>query len=133
MKLFNKSLLKYLIVSVCVLVLLCVLLWSAVMFFTSEFFYSFLPYDTVDQWILYDHIEYNGDHYYCYDADLIPNGVMPDFYEKISITIVNSKCEPYDETRHETAYLCQNDDNRFYIYYGSCYFTCNKSLAQIRE
>ena len=100
-----------------------------IIFFTSETFYSLLPYDKVNHWLLYDHIEYNGVDYYCYDPDLRPYDVIPDFSREISISIVNSECEPYDKNRFETAYLCQNDDNNIYIYYGSCYFVSDKSLT----
>ena len=102
-----------------------IIFYSAVLIFTSERFYSILPYDKVDYWLLYDHIEYNGVDYYWYEPDLRPDDVIPDFSKEISISIVNSKCEPYDENRFETAYLCQNDENNVYIYYVSCYFVRN--------
>ena len=103
--------------------------YSTVLILTSESFYAILPYDKVDYWLLYDHIEYNGVDYYWYEGDLRPDNVIPDFNKEIGIILVNSKCEPYEENRFETAYLCQNDDNNVYIYYGSCYFVNDKSLS----
>lgn len=128
MKWFKKTIF---IISIAVASILAIVImfYSAVLFLTSERFYSILPYDKIDYWLLYDHIEYNGTDYYWYNADLRPYDVIPDFSKEISISIVNSKCEPYDENRFEIAYLCQNDDNNTYIYYGSCYFVSDKSLA----
>ena len=100
------------------------------MILTSESLYAILPYDTVEKWLLFDHIEYNGvDYYSCSPED----GVFADFSKEISIRIVNSKCQPYDENRFETAYLCQNDENNIYIYYGSCYYVNDKSLISEDE
>lgn len=124
----KKLLTSFSIILIIVLITIVILPIYSVLF-APESFYSILPYNNVDHWLLYDHIEYNGVDYFWYEADLRPDNVIPDFGKEIDISIVNSKCEPYDETRFGTAYLCQNDDNNIYIYYDSCYFVSDKSLA----
>ena len=125
MKFAKKTTLICFIVAASILATLAIG-YSTLLILTSESFYAILPYDKVDYWLLYDHIEYNGVDYYRFDPE---DGVIPDFSKEISIRIVNSKCEPYDENRFETAYLCQNDDNNVYIYYISCYYVSEKALS----
>lgn len=87
-----------------------------------------LPYDFVIQFLCYDHIVYNGEHYYLLGDYDIPDEFIPFSSESIYVTIVDGEGKPFDESRKEEAWTYVGDDEMIYIYFGSAKYTKNKSL-----
>lgn len=88
--------------------------------------YHMLSPDKVNQYLLYDHIEYNGEDYYFAES---ADNIIPDFSEEAEVVIADSNCKAYGDGKTYTAYFCQNDEEHSYIYYGSAYFVNDPDLA----
>lgn len=125
----KKNWLYFLVVPFIVVLIVILLVVSL---FVTAFFCEpirvILPTKTVEEFLLYDHIEYNDMDYYYYDSSKKPDGITPDFDNEVKVIVANSNCRPYGENTF-LAYLCKNDNDHTYIYYGSCYFVNDKSLA----
>ena len=91
--------------------------------------YHYLPADKVDQFLLYDHIEYNGEDYYLAESDFMADNIIPDFSEEVEVVIADSNCKAYGDGKTYIGYFCQNDDDHSYMYYGSAYYVNDLELA----
>ena len=91
--------------------------------------YHLMPAQRVSNWLLYHHIEYNGEDYYYAETDIMPDGVIPDFSQKIEVVLADSKCKPYGNDKSFEAYFCENDEEHTYIYYDSACFVNDIDLA----
>ena len=92
-----------------------------------------VPYDFIKQFLCYDHIMYNGEHYYRVEQGSIPEEYadvfIPFSSERIYVTLVDGDGDPYDSNRKEEARTYVNDEDIIFIYFGSCPFTKDKRFA----
>ena len=97
----------------------------------NDFIVDMLPYEIVKQYLLYDHITYNGVDYYLAKPGIIPPDVDNGHFitEDVYIVLVDKDSVPYEENRKETAWLYENDPEAMYIYFNSADYTRSKSLA----
>jgi len=91
-------------------------------------------YEDIRQYLLYDHIIYNGTPYYI-AANQSP-ALSEDSYlvhETVhDVIIVDEDGNPYDAERKEEALIYPNSDQEIiYVYFNSAYYTRNKSLASV--
>lgn len=92
-----------------------------------------LPYDTIMQYLLYDHIQYNGVDYYLLEGDL-PEHLSDGIYLRFavaedSVVLVDKDGVPYDEDRAEDAWIFDNDPEIIYLEFNSATYTRDKELA----
>ena len=87
-----------------------------------------VPYDFINSFLCYDHIMYNGEHYYIIGTipDEYDDIVIPFSGEKIYVTLALSEGDPHDPERREEAWTYQNDEAMRFIYYGSAAYTKDK-------
>ena len=89
-----------------------------------------LPYETVRDMILFDHIVYDGTPYYlAANSPHLSEIQVLQIDEVVKIAIVDENGNPYDAARNEDAWAFVKDPDRVYLYYGSAYYTRDTSLA----
>ena len=89
-----------------------------------------LPYSIVKQYLLYDHIAYDGVDYYLMDH--APSSDVRDgkfVANDVYVVLVNQEGVPYKGSQKEPAWLLANDPDTLYIYFNSAYYTRDKSRA----
>ena len=91
---------------------------------------AYIPYDKINQYLLFHHIVYDGEDYYIMDTDEydVPDEYVP-FGDSVYVTLVDKDGEPYDPERREEAFTYQNDEEKMYLYYISAKYTKDKSKA----
>lgn len=114
-----------------------ILLWSAIIAVHVLVFAAIISaillnqYKIIRSFGMYDHISYNNTAYYIFDKSVVEGEpITPDFGENIVVVLVDKNGRPYSEGESEEAYLCQNDDEKKFIYYGSAYYTNDEKLLK---
>ncbi len=129
---FFKAFLRTVLILVA-LAALCAAAFVGICLFQPEFIVDKLPYDVVHQYLLYDHIQYNGVDYYLLDGDrpeYLSDGIHLRFtVEEDCIVLVDKDGVPYDEERAEDGWIFANDPDVIYLEFNSATYTRNKELA----
>lgn len=134
MKKRSRKVVLYTVIIVSVALLLVMFLaigtFISICLFRPDYIIKKLPYDYVMQYILYDHIVYNGVDYYITDPDI------PDYIRKGNFTVeqdciilVDAHGVPYDEEHAEDAWIFANDPDVMYLKFNSGTYTRIKELA----
>ena len=109
---------------------IAVLVVLLVMLLTSCGMRDAFTYRTINTFILFDHIVYNGVPYYmCCEQSVKKLGVSPMMTDPIEIVIVDDEGEPFDEEKKEEAWRMADDPDGTYVYYLDAVWTKNKEDA----
>ena len=129
LKIGNKLLLYIVIALLIILVLGCVFLEGLKL--AIDKLDDILPYERIYQYILYDHITYNGVSYYFMGENDIPKHIDTGrFIEKRDcVVLVDENNVPYEEGRFEDAWFYADDPDLMFIYFNSAPLTRVKELA----
>ncbi len=120
-------------------ILVCALLAVAVFAIWSDAIIAaaakHLPIETVDKYLLYDHIQYNGVDYYLVSSKLMPGFTDDDTIyfssKEIPVTLVDKDGVPYDDSYIRYAWSYAKDPEMRFLMFGSGHYTCDKNLADM--
>lgn len=128
-----KAFLYSILISFATLLVLCSIfigIFVGIVLFKPDYIVKKLPYDFIMQYILYDHIVYNGVDYYITDPD-IPDHIRKGKFivEQDCVILVDAEGVPYEEGRAEDVWIFVDDPDVMYLEFNSATYTRNKELA----
>lgn len=128
----NKLIFRAILILAAVTVI-CAAAFVGICLYQPAFIVDKLPYDTIMQYQLYDHIQYNGVDYYLLEGnkpDYLSDGIYLRFsVEEDSVVLVDKDGVPYDKDRAEDAWTFDNDPEIIYLEFNSATYTRDKELA----